>query len=159
MKLNYPAKSVFSACLAYATIGIGYTSDVQAQTAKVIKVKTDHSIAKVQPNMWGVFFEDINFGADGGIYAELIKNRSFEFAKPLMGWSFQPKKPQEGELLVVNRKEVNTANPRYLQVKKQTDDFELVNEGFKGIGVKKGLRYDFSVMYRQSTPGLNLYSC
>jgi alpha-N-arabinofuranosidase len=73
MKLNYPVKSVFSACLAYAAIAIGYTSEVQAQTAKVIKVKTDHSIAKVQPNMWGVFFEDINFGADGGIYAELIK--------------------------------------------------------------------------------------
>jgi alpha-N-arabinofuranosidase len=156
MKLNYPVKSVFSACLAYATIGIGCISEVQAQTAKVVKVKTDHSIAKVQPNMWGVFFEDINFGADGGIYAELIKNRSFEFAKPLMGWTFQPKKPQEGEILVVNRKEVNTANPRYLQVKKQTDDFELVNEGFKGIGVKKGLRYDFSVMYRQSKPGIKL---
>lgn len=156
MKLNYPVKSVFSACLAYATIGIGYTPEVQAQTAKVIKVKTDHSIAKVQPNMWGVFFEDINFGADGGIYAELIKNRSFEFAKPLMGWSIQRKRPQEGEILVVNRKEVNTANPRYLQVKKQTDDFELINEGFKGIGVKKGMRYDFSVMYRQAKPGVRL---
>lgn len=58
--------------------------------------------------------------------------------------------------MVVNRKEVNTANPRYLQLKKQTDDFELVNEGFKGIGVKKGLRYDFSLMYRQSTPGVKL---
>ncbi|QIL38277.1 alpha-L-arabinofuranosidase [Pedobacter sp. HDW13] len=156
MKLNYPVKSVFSACIAYATIGIGFISEVQAQTAKVIKVKTDHAIAKVQPNMWGVFFEDINFGADGGIYAELIKNRSFEFAKPLMGWSIQRKRPQEGEILVVNRKEVNTANPRYLQVKKQTDDFELVNEGFKGIGVKKGLRYDFSVMYRQAKPGVKL---
>jgi len=156
MKLNYPIKSIFSACIAYAAVGIGYTTAVQAQTAKVIKVKTDHSIAKVQPNMWGVFFEDINFGADGGIYAELIKNRSFEFAKPLMGWTIQRKKQQEGEILVVNRKEVNTANPRYLQVKKQTDDFELVNEGFKGIGVKKGLRYDFSLMYRQSTPGVKL---
>ncbi|MBT2563878.1 alpha-L-arabinofuranosidase C-terminal domain-containing protein, partial [Pedobacter sp. ISL-64] len=156
MKLNYPVKSVFSACLAYATIGIGYTSEVQAQTAKVIKVKTDHSIAKVQPNMWGVFFEDINFGADGGIYAELIKNRSFEFAKPLMGWTISRRNPREGEVLVVNRKEVNSTNPRYLQVKKQTDDFELINEGFKGIGVKKGMRYDFSVMYRQAKPGVRL---
>ncbi|MDQ0964790.1 alpha-N-arabinofuranosidase [Flavobacterium sp. W4I14] len=156
MKLNYPVKSVFSACLAYATIGIGYTSDVQAQTAKVIKVKTDHSIARVQPNMWGVFFEDINFGADGGIYAELIKNRSFEFAKPLMGWTISRRNPREGEVLVVNRKEVNSTNPRYLQVKKQTDDFELINEGFKGIGVKKGMRYDFSVMYRQAKPGVRL---
>ena len=36
--------------------------------------------------MWGIFFEDINFGADGGLYAELVKNRSFEFPDPLMGW-------------------------------------------------------------------------
>jgi hypothetical protein len=58
-----------------------------AQSTKNFIVKTDKSIAKIEPNMWGVFFEDINFGADGGIYAELIKNRSFEFAKPLMGWT------------------------------------------------------------------------
>ena len=37
--------------------------------------------------MYGVFFEDINYGADGGLYVELVKNRSFEFPKPLMGWN------------------------------------------------------------------------
>ena len=39
--------------------------------------------AKVQPYMYGLFFEDINFGADGGLYAELIKNRSFDFPQSL----------------------------------------------------------------------------
>jgi len=156
MKLNSPLKGALCACVMYGLTGFGFAPNAFAQAPKIIKVSTDQSIAKVQPNMWGVFFEDINFGADGGIYAELIKNRSFEFAKPLMGWSIQRKKTQEGEILVVNRKEVNTANPRYLQVKKQTDDFELVNEGFKGIGVKKGLRYDFSVMYRQAAKGVKL---
>ncbi len=156
MKLNSPLKGAVFACVMYSLTSFGLANNTFAQTPKIIKVSTDQSIAKVQPNMWGVFFEDINFGADGGIYAELIKNRSFEFAKPLMGWSIQRKKAREGEILVVNRKEVNTANPRYLQVKKETDDFELVNEGFKGIGVKKGLRYDFSVMYRQAAKGVKL---
>ncbi len=156
MKLNSPLKGAVCACVMYSLTSFGLANNTFAQTPKIIKVSTDQSIAKVQPNMWGVFFEDINFGADGGIYAELIKNRSFEFAKPLMGWSIQRKKAREGEILVVNRKEVNTANPRYLQVKKETDDFELVNEGFKGIGVKKGLRYDFSVMYRQAAKGVKL---
>jgi len=156
MKLNSPLKGALCACVMYGLTSIGLAPDAFAQAPKTIKVNIDQSIAKVQPNMWGVFFEDINFGADGGIYAELIKNRSFEFAKPLMGWSIQGKKPKEGDVLVVNRKEVNTANPRYLQVKKETDDFELVNEGFKGIGVKKGLRYDFSVMYRQAAKGVKL---
>lgn len=39
----------------------------------------------------GEFFEDINLGADGGMYAELVKNRSFEFSKPLMGWKTEGK--------------------------------------------------------------------
>jgi len=129
---------------------------VSAQGPHVVKVNMDQKIAKVQPNMWGVFFEDINFGADGGIYAELIKNRSFEFAKPMMGWSVVRQKPEEGAVMVVNRKQVNDANPRYLQIRKQTDDFELVNEGFKGIGVKKGLRYNFSTFYRQLAPGVKI---
>ncbi|WP_231425151.1 alpha-L-arabinofuranosidase C-terminal domain-containing protein [Pedobacter sp. Leaf250] len=152
MRFHSPIKSVLFTCF---TLLFAITSN--AQTPKVIKVNVDQSIAKVQPNMWGVFFEDINFGADGGIYAELIKNRSFEFAKPLMGWSISRNRSQEGEILVVNRKEENAANPRYLQVKKATDNFfELVNEGFKGIGVKKGMRYDFSVMYRQLQPGIKM---
>ena len=51
---------------------------------KTLVVKADKPIADIQPTMWGIFFEDINLGADGGIYAELIKNRSFEFFKPLI---------------------------------------------------------------------------
>jgi alpha-N-arabinofuranosidase len=127
-----------------------------AQSPKLIKVNLEQRITKVQPDMWGVFFEDINFGADGGLYAELIKNRSFEFAKPLMGWTIQRKTANEGELLVVNRKEKNAANPRYLQVNTNKGNFSLVNEGFKGIGVKKGLQYNFSMMYRQLNKGITL---
>ena len=40
----------------------------------------------VNPDMYGIFFEDINFAADGGLYAEMVKNRSFEFPNPLQGW-------------------------------------------------------------------------
>jgi alpha-N-arabinofuranosidase len=156
MKLNWLNRQVLCLMLAYSAITLGFSNQSIAQVAKTFVVKTDQSIAKVEPNMWGVFFEDINFGADGGIYAELIKNRSFEFAKPLMGWSIHRNRQKEGEVLVVNRKEVNEANPRYLQVQRQTDDFELINEGFKGIGVKKGLRYDFSMMYRQPIPGVKM---
>ncbi len=50
--------------------------------------------------MWGIFFEDINFGADGGLYAELVKNRSFEFPDPLMGWIKISPSLAHGELSV-----------------------------------------------------------
>src|SRR5579862_1137949 len=51
-----------------------------------LEVRVDQPVTKINPAMWGIFFEDINFGADGGLYAELVKNRSFEFPDPLMGW-------------------------------------------------------------------------
>lgn len=157
MKSSTTLKSILYTCISASLSIITIPVALKAQTTKIIKVKLDQPIAKVQPNMWGVFFEDINFGADGGIYAELIKNRSFEFTKPLMGWTVQRKKANEGEILVVNRKEVNASNPRYLQINNENGVFSLVNEGFKGIGVKKGLRYNFSVMYRQLAPGVKLH--
>lgn len=156
MKLSNHLKRAVFACAIYSLSGLAFLNPTHAQT-KIIKIKLDNPVAKVQPDMWGVFFEDINFGADGGIYAELIKNRSFEFAKPLMGWTIQRKKATEGEILVVNRKDVNTANPRYLQINNQNGTFGITNEGFKGIGVKKGLRYNFSVMYRQPASGVKLH--
>ena len=57
-----------------------------AQQVKEIVIVANKPVCDIQPTMWGVFFEDINFAADGGIYAELVKNRSFEFTLPMMGW-------------------------------------------------------------------------
>lgn len=137
-----------------------HTTKSYAQSSLKFRINTDQPIAKVPATMWGVFFEDINFGADGGIYAEMIKNRSFEFGKPLMGWKIMRQKEVEGELLVVNRKEANTNNPRYLQVNiaagSLSGNLGISNEGFKGMGIKKGLRYDFSMLYRQAKKGITL---
>lgn len=146
---------VFSAALISITLIFG--GNLNAQQAKTIQINADQLMARVQPDMWGVFFEDINFGADGGIYAELIKNRSFEFAKPLMGWTIQRKKANEGELVVVNRKELNASNPRYVKINTMAGDFGITNEGFRGMGVKKGLRYDFSMMYALVNKGITLH--
>ncbi|MFT3824803.1 MAG: alpha-L-arabinofuranosidase C-terminal domain-containing protein [Chitinophagaceae bacterium] len=127
---------------------------------KVFTVKAAEIKGTIQPTMWGVFFEDINFGADGGIYAEMVKNRSFEFYRPLMGWTIQRKQFREGEILVLNREEVNSANPRYIRVNVRDavkGSLGMTNEGFRGMGVKQGLRYDFSVMYRQAAAGVTMH--
>lgn len=131
-----------------------------AQSVNNLTVKANQVKATIEPTMWGIFFEDINLGADGGIYAEMVKNRSFEFFKPLMGWTIQRKQFVEGSVLIVNRKEENAANPRFLRVSTAQavkGDLGLLNEGFRGMGVKKGLRYDFSVMYRQQKAGLTIH--
>ena len=100
--------------------------------------------------MWGIFFEDINFAADGGIYAELVKNRSFEFAKPWMGWKILKPDTTLG-VLIVNQGETNPNNPRYLRVSigENEASFGISNEGFRGMGIKQGMQYNFSVMARQ----------
>lgn len=125
-----------------------------AQKEVTVLIDTEKPTVKISPKMWGIFFEDINFGADGGLYAELIKNRSFEFAKPLTGWQVIGTKnmyglPFNGEVTVVNDIEKTETNPRYLKVKlnnTQKGSLGIENEGFRGIGVKKGLEYDFSVL-------------
>lgn len=133
---------------------------VQAQTANVLTVKANEIKAQVQPTMWGVFFEDINMGADGGIYAEMIKNRSFEFFRPMMGWKVLGKPQTEGDFQVMNRVKTDTANPRFLQVTLHNNakgTLGLNNEGFRGMGIKKNVGYDFSVMYRQSSASIKVH--
>jgi alpha-L-arabinofuranosidase len=115
--------------------------------------------------MWGIFFEDINLGADGGLYAELVKNRSFEFPNPLMGWTIHSSKAfrnfnMGSDILIINQSEKETTNPRFMRVTLNNtvkDSLGLTNEGFRGMGIKKDLRYDFSVWYRQKTANAKMY--
>ena len=120
------------------------------QTANVISVDADKPISAIQPTMWGIFFEDINFAADGGIYAELVKNRSFEFYKPLMGWKILKSDTTTG-ILIINQGKTNPDNPRYARITLAEGEpsFGLSNAGFRGMGIKKGMTYHFSVLARQ----------
>ena len=96
----------------------------------------------------------------GGIYAELIKNRSFEFFKPLMGWKIEQKPFVEGAVTVLNRAGENLPNPRFLRIKSGQDNqapIALVNEGFRGMGIKEKNGYDFSVQSRTAATGLKLH--
>jgi len=120
-----------------------------AQTPKVFTIKANEVKAEVAPTMWGLFFEDINQGADGGLYAELVKNRSFEFDVAGMGWKEMKDENAAGSALYQNRGNANPANRRYVQLKSESGRYGLANEGFKGMGIKQGMQYDFSVLARQ----------
>ena len=105
--------------LIIATSILSLLSGAQSKNSGII-VQVDRPVAEVQPTMWGVFFEDINLGADGGIYAELVKNRSFEFYKPMMGWKILGTPLTEGDFLVVKnnlqkKKVVETSNKKGLE--------------------------------------------
>ncbi|MFE6177744.1 alpha-L-arabinofuranosidase C-terminal domain-containing protein [Streptomyces sp. NPDC056464] len=117
---------------------------------------TDYSItvdpaargAKIDDTMYGVFFEDINRAADGGLYAELVQNRSFEYSTadngsytPLTSWTV------DGTAQVVNDSgRLNGRNRNYLSLGAGSS---VVNAGYNtGIRVEQGKRYDFSVWAR-----------
>jgi alpha-L-arabinofuranosidase len=126
---------------------------VMAQSNPALVVKANQPIADIQPTMWGIFFEDINFAADGGLYAELVKNRSFEFSNPMMGWKELKQGETGGSLLTINQGEASAVNPRFVRVsrKSETGAYGLSNEGFRGMGIKKDGQYHFSVLARQQS--------
>src|SRR5512140_1283879 len=105
-----------------------------AANAATIEVQVDRPGAAINPAMWGVFFEDINFGADGGLYAELVKNRSFEFPEPLRGWSKLDAGAVAGSLQICENTPLNPNNPHYLRIACESADgaFGVANEGFSG---------------------------
>ena len=128
-------------------------------SAATVTVGADHPGAAINPAMWGVFFEDINFGADGGLYAELVKNRGFEFPDPMMGWSKLSPSLANGELIVRQEEPFNANNPHYVRiVSHAAAPFGLFNEGFRGMGVRQGEAYDFSIRIRgvDGTPKLRV---
>ena len=126
-----------------AVLALAAGSALQAQTNELV-IQAGKPGAEIQPTMYGLFFEDINYAADGGLYAELVKNRSFEFPQHFMGWKTFGK---------VSLKDDGPfdRNPHYVRLAyaghphKQTG---LDNEGFFGIGIKKGAEYRFSVWAR-----------
>ena len=104
-------------------------------------VNTKKVGAAVQPTMYGIFFEDINYAADGGLYGELVKNRSFEFPDALMGWK------AFGKFEVKNDGPFERC-PHYvvLNYSGHNDTATgLQNEGYFGIGIDKDEEYRFTV--------------
>ena len=111
-----------------------------AQT-NVMDINTKKAGAKIQDTMYGLFFEDINYAADGGLYGELVKNRSFEFPQSFMGWQVfgDVKLKDDGPFERCPHYVVLSA-PNHAE--RRTG---IQNEGYFGIGVVKGEEYRFSV--------------
>jgi alpha-N-arabinofuranosidase len=124
-----------------------------------LTIQTDRPGADINPAMWGIFFEDINFGADGGLYAELVKNRGFEFPDPMTGWMKISPSLAQGELSIRDEDAFDPANPHYVRIHSEGKaHFGISNQGFRGIGLHEGETYDFSAQIRllDGSPRLNI---
>lgn len=129
-------------------LGISAAFLAVSLSAQTFDINLKKPGAPIQSTMYGIFFEDINFAADGGLYAELVKNRSFEFPYALQGWkAFGKVEVREDGPFERCPHYVRLTDPGHAH--KHTG---LDNEGFFGIGVKAGEQYRFSVWARSETP-------
>ncbi|HKZ65832.1 MAG TPA: alpha-L-arabinofuranosidase C-terminal domain-containing protein [Chitinophagaceae bacterium] len=131
--------------------------------------QTNHTVAKhkqpasakkpISPELFGIFFEDLSYAADGGLYAELIQNRSFEYSPadrkgwhPLTAWEYTTEGFGYGAISVETNSPLHANNPHYVVLDVEEEGQQgvgLTNSGFDGIVVKTGEKYDFSIFIRQ----------
>ena len=105
--------------------------------------------------LMGIFFEDINYSADGGLYAELIQNRDFEYEpsdrEGDKNWNSTHSWKLEGEnatFTISTSDPIHPNNPHYAVLKTNQPGAALTNTGFDGIALKAGEKYDFSLFAR-----------
>src|SRR5258706_13783159 len=89
----------------------------------------------ISPDLFGIFFEDLSYAADGGLYAELVQNRSFEYSpadnrdwNPMTAWKYQTDGFGYGTISVETADPINASNPHYIL-------FDIQDAGQKGVGV------------------------
>ncbi|MBU3821419.1 carbohydrate binding domain-containing protein [Flavobacteriaceae bacterium XHP0103] len=129
---------------------------------------------KISPYLFGLFFEDINYAADGGLYAEMVQNRSFEYSPsdtpewhPLTSWSYVTQVFSYGKLDIETNNPINTNNPHYavlniehigtratgpesdIPQNKGTPGVGIQNTGYDGMVVKAGETYNFTIFAKQ----------
>jgi alpha-L-arabinofuranosidase len=134
-----------------ALVVLAGTSVQAAEPGVTLTVHADKPAHKISPHLYGIFFEDINYGADGGMYAELVQNRSFEFkgVDALFAWS----KIERGgtvNISVETNTPLNASNLHFLRLQIQSvgKGAGVANSGFAGIAAKRGEKYLFSVHAR-----------
>ncbi|MFB4425649.1 alpha-L-arabinofuranosidase C-terminal domain-containing protein [Streptomyces sp. QL37] len=132
-----------------------------------LTVHPDRTGPAISESMYGVFYEDINHAADGGLYAELVQNRSFEYDRadnaaysPMTAWSGTSAAGGTGTATTVDDGgRLGERNRRHLRLDLDGTGgrgagFGVTNSGYnQGLTLRKGERYDFSVWARTDRPG------
>src|SRR5512138_3055544 len=126
--------------VVYALPLILFQAQMAIAQVSTIAVEFNNPGAPVPSTLFGLFFEDINFGADGGLYPERVKNRSFEFPEALMSWKKIQSADTQGDIEVLTENPINANNSHYLRVEAKPAGQRqgVSNEGFRGMGFERG---------------------
>jgi alpha-L-arabinofuranosidase len=136
--------------LLVAALSLAAAAPLRAATA-TLTVAVDKPGHAISPTLYGIFFEDINCSADGGIYAEMVRNRSFEDSDKPDWWEAVGKGPVNFELAVDSAQPVSPKNPHSLRVaigKPGNGRTGVANNGFWGVALTKGQTYGLSLFAR-----------
>ena len=136
------------------TVFVGQFAAAQRAT---LTVHADAQGKPISPDLFGIFFEDLNYAADGGLYAELVQNRSFEYSiadnknfTPLTAWELVQRDGGKGSVAVETESPLNANNPHYAVLTvASAGQVGLRNNGYDGIPLTAGDLYDFALFARQ----------
>jgi alpha-L-arabinofuranosidase len=129
-----------------------------AVSAEEIGIAISNSGKPISPDLFGIFFEDLNYAADGGLYGELVQNRSFDYQateqlswNSISFWELIQRGGGRGHLAIDSGLPVHRNNPNHvvLNCAEVGEGVGLMNPGFDGIAIKKGEAYVFSLFARQ----------
>lgn len=156
-------KNIFALLkLSFITTLLLWIVSTSADVAAPVSVQISGGGKPISPDLIGIFFEDINYAADGGLYAELVQNRSFEYQAteqttwtPLTSWELVTGKDARGSVKIADAVPVHPNNPHYVVIETQQvgAGIGILNTGFDGIAIKAGETYDFSFFARQLFTG------
>ncbi len=151
----------FALILMYLSLSIGCTTG-----AVNVRIHCDEPTVPISPVLYGIFFEDINFAADGGLYAEMVQNRSFEYYPlpgnrlseqyhPLYAWEKVERSGARVSIALDRLNPLNRNNPFYLTVRvdESGNGGGVRNTGFDGMAIDAGESYDVSLYARRSGRG------
>jgi alpha-N-arabinofuranosidase len=158
-RFSHP-KRLLSGVAICLTIALAWSHVLGAEPGVTLSIQLDEKGKAISPDLFGIFFEDLNYAADGGLYAELIQNGSFEYSATdspdwtsLSFWQLVTTRGAKGALMIQDAAPLNANNPNYavLRCDNPGKDGEvgISNGGFDGIAVKAGEACDFSVFARR----------
>jgi len=150
MKRCLPICTVILAQLAISFTPLKAQTPAAAGSAS-LTIQVDKPGIKVSPTLYGIFFEEINHAGDGGLYGELVQNRSFENSDKPDCWTLVTEGSGKGEIAIDTNNPMCENNPRSLRLKMSFDgkgQVGVANDGYWGIAVAKDAQYDLSVALR-----------
>ncbi len=140
----------FNSFLVTVTLALAAAASLRAAPA-ALTVAVNQPCHAISPLLYGIFFEDINCSADGGIYAEMVRNRNFEDSDKPEWWEAFGNRTGGVELAVDSSRPVSPKNPRSLRVKISNSGggrAGVANNGFWGMAVTRGETYRLSILAR-----------